>query len=92
MKNGKKPDLTRYSGTAECCAAFLLLLQEGFAVGALVLGWVVLVGTHQNAVQGAVVVAAAVVRTLLHRAGDAVVGIAAGLTEVVRVHGIDSFF
>ena len=84
--------MTRSSGTAESCAALLLLLQEGFAVGALVLGGVVLVGTHQNAVQGAVVVAAAVVRTLLHRAGDAAVGIAVGLTEAVRVHEIASYF
>lgn len=63
-----------------------LLLPEGLAIRALILGGVVLVGAHQDAVQGAVIVAAAVVGALLHGTGDAVVGTAAGMA-VGRVHG-----
>lgn len=60
-------------------------LAEGFAVGALVLGGVVLVGAHQDLVQGAVVLLAAVVGALLHGAGNAVVG-RAGMAGIVGVH------
>ena len=50
-----------------------LALAEGFAVGALVLGGICLVGTHQDAVQGAVVLAVAVVSTGLHGTLDTLV-------------------
>jgi hypothetical protein len=70
------------------------LLPEGLAVGALVLGGVVLVGAHQDPVQGAVVVRPAVMGALLHGAGNAGIGLgaAAGMAVVaVLVHGIASF-
>jgi len=53
-----------------------LLLAEGHAVGALVHGGIGLVGTHQDLVQGAVVLALAVVGALLDGALDGSVGIA----------------
>jgi hypothetical protein len=52
----------------------VLLLAEGFAVGALILGGVHLVGTHQDLIQGAVVLVTAVVGALLDGALDALVG------------------
>ena len=51
-----------------------LLLAEGLTVGALVLGGVRLMGTHQDPVQGAVVLVIAVISTLLNGALDALVG------------------
>ena len=51
----------------------LLLLAEGLAVGALVLGGVVFVGTHQDPVQGAVVLGIAVVSAGLDGAFNALV-------------------
>ena len=62
---------------------FLLLLAEGHAVGALVHGGVCLVGTHLDAIQGAVVLGVAVIGALLDGAGDALVG--------VTVHVFSSF-
>ena len=50
-----------------------LLLAEGLAVGALVHGGVALVGTYQDAVQGAVVAVGAVVSALLNGAFNALV-------------------
>jgi hypothetical protein len=50
-----------------------LLLAEGHAVGALVHGGIGLVGTHQNPLQRAVVLLAAVMGTGLHSALDALV-------------------
>ena len=50
-----------------------LFLTEGLAVSALVLGGVSLVGAHQNPVQGAVVLAVAVVGAGLNGAFDALV-------------------
>ena len=55
-----------------------LLLAEGLAVGALVLGGVHLVGAHQNPVQRAVVLVFAVVCTLLDGAFNALVGVTVG--------------
>jgi hypothetical protein len=53
-----------------------LLLAEGLAVGALVHSRILLMGAHQNAVQGAVVFAVAVVCALLNSTFDALVGFA----------------
>ena len=53
-----------------------LLLAEGLAVGALVHSGVGLVGTHQDLVQSAVVLALAVVGALMDGAFDALIGIA----------------
>ena len=50
-----------------------LLLAEGHAVSALVHGRVCLVGAHQDAVQRAVVLAVAVIRTGLDSAFNALV-------------------
>ena len=50
-----------------------LLLAEGLAVGALIHGGITFVGTHQNPVQGAVVLAVAVVSTGLDGAFNALV-------------------
>ena len=51
-----------------------LLLAEGLAVGALIHGGVLLVSTHQNAVQRAVVLGVAMVSTLLYSALNTLVG------------------
>lgn len=51
-----------------------LFLAEGLAIGALILGRVRFVGTHQDPVQGAVVFAVAVVSTLLDGAFNTLVG------------------
>ena len=50
-----------------------LLLAEGLAVGALVFGGVHLVGTHQDPVQGAVVLVLTVISTLLDGTFDTLV-------------------
>ena len=50
-----------------------LLLAEGHAVGALVHGGIHLMGANQNLVQGAVVLVAAMMGTLLDGAFDALV-------------------
>ena len=60
-----------------------LLLAEGHAVGTLVLSRIGLVGTHQNPVQGTIVLAFAVMGTLVHSALNGLVGMA--------VHKIASF-
>ena len=52
-----------------------LLCPEGLAVGALVLGGIMLVGAHQNPVQGAVVLGIAVVSAGLDGAFNALVGV-----------------
>ena len=57
-------------------AAADLLSPEGLAVGALVLGGIGLVGAHQDAVQGAVVLGVAVIGAGLDGAFDALVGMA----------------
>ena len=49
-------------------------LAEGLAVGALVLGRIGLMGTHQNPVQRAVVLTVTVVGTGLNGAFDALIG------------------
>ena len=48
--------------------------MEGHAVGALIHGGVALVGAHQDPIQGAVVLAAAVVAALMHGALDGLIG------------------
>ena len=53
-----------------------LLLPEGLAVGALVLGGIGLVGAHQNPVQRAVVLGIAVIGTGFDGTFDALVGMA----------------
>ena len=50
-----------------------LLLAEGFAVGALIHGRILLMGAHQDSIQGAVVFGIAVVSALLNGAFDALV-------------------
>ena len=53
-----------------------LLLPEGHAVGALVLGRITLMSANQNAIQRAVVCLSAVVCALMHGALDGLVSIA----------------
>ena len=53
-----------------------LLSVEGHAVGALVHSGIALMGAHQNGIQRAVVLGAAVVGALLYGAFDALVGMA----------------
>ena len=53
-----------------------LLLAEGHAVGALILGGVLLMGANLNALQRAVVLGVTVVGAALHGAGDALVCVA----------------
>ena len=55
----------------------VLLFAEALAVGTLIHGGVGLVGAYQNLIQGAVVFAGAVVRTLLDGAFNAFVGMTA---------------
>lgn len=50
-----------------------LLLTEGLAIGAVGLSGVYLVGAHHNVIQGAVILAAAVVGALLNGAFDGLV-------------------
>ena len=79
----------RQGGNAEKAAAkgcrrwIFLLLPEGLAVGALVHGRILLMGTNQDLVQGAVVLALAVVCALLDSAFDGLV--------CVAVHVFSSF-
>ena len=49
--------------------------MEGHAVGALIHSGIALVGTHQNPVQGAVILAAAVMGALMHGAFNGLVGV-----------------
>ena len=51
-------------------------LAERLAVGALILRGIGFVGTHQNSIQGAVVLAVAVISTLLDGTFDALVSMA----------------
>ena len=51
-----------------------LLLAEGHAVGALILGRIALVSTYHNTVQGAVILAFAVVSALMDGTLNALVG------------------
>ena len=53
-----------------------LLLAEGLAVGALILGGIHFVGAHQDPVQRAVVLVLAVISALLDGAFDALVSMA----------------
>ena len=52
----------------------VLLLPERLAIGALILGGVGFVGAHQNPVQGAVILAVAVIGTLRYGAFNTLVG------------------
>ena len=63
---------------AAAAAAFMpfLSLAEGLAVRALVLSGICLVGTHQNPIQRAVVLAVAVICALLNGAFDALICVA----------------
>lgn len=58
-----------------CLQSFPLLLVEGHAVGALVLGGIALVGANQNGIQRAVVLGSAVVGALAYGTLDALVGV-----------------
>ena len=63
-------------GSKSCRRKISLLFAEGLAVRALVHGGVYLMGAHQDAVQGAVVLILAVVSALLDGALNALVGMA----------------
>ena len=69
------PDSSRQKAAAATAAAAArsLLLTEGLAVGALILGRICLVGTHQNPVQRTVVLVLAVVSAGLDGAFNALV-------------------
>ena len=70
-------DSSRKKAAAENTAAnrdFVLLLAEGHAVGALVLGGIALVGAHHDLVQGAVVFLLAVMGALVDSALNGLVG------------------
>ena len=82
FRQGKNGEYTK-APSLEGAFAFRLLLAEGLAVGALILGRIDLVGAHQDPVQRAVVLVLAVVCTLLHGAFDALVG--------MTIHKIASF-
>ena len=69
--------------TAAYAAVQSLLLPEGHAVGALVLGGVCFMGTYLNAVQRAVIGGITVILTLAHSAGNALIHIG--------VHSCSSF-
>ena len=74
-----------WKNAAAVAAAFMLLsLAEGLAVSALILSRICLVGTHQNAVQRAVVLAVAVICAGLYGAFDTLV--------CIVVHNFSSFF
>ena len=60
-----------------------LLLAEGLAVGALIHGRVLLMGTNHDPIQGAVVLAVAVISALLNSAFNAFISLA--------VHIVSSF-
>ena len=91
-----KPDAVPWGGVgsilpvAPAICRPLSAFPEGLAVGALVLGGVVLVGAHRDPVQGAVVLRAAVVLALLDGAGDTAVG--SGVAAKGLVHGKASSF
>ena len=53
-----------------------LLLRKGHAVGALVHSGIAFVGTHQDAVQGAVVLIRAMVAALVYGAFNGLIGVA----------------
>ena len=61
---------------AAYCRRTKLLFTERLAVGALILGGICLMGTHQNAIQGAVVLAVAMVCAGLYGAFDGLVSMA----------------
>ena len=61
---------------SDCCREGELLLAEGLAIRALILGGVHFVSTHQNPVQRAVVLVLAVISALLDGTLDALVGMA----------------
>jgi len=61
------------NAAAKRCRIWFLALTEGLAVGALILGGIGLVGTHQDSIQGAVILAVAVVSAGLNGAFDALV-------------------
>ena len=58
------------------CRRQMLLFAEGFAVGALIHGRILLMGAHQDSIQGAVVFGIAVVSALLNGAFDALICVA----------------
>ena len=61
------------NAAATATALFSLLLAEGLTVGALILGRIHLVGTHHDLVQGAEVLALAMVSALLNSTFDTLV-------------------
>ena len=64
---------SRKTAAAEAAAIIFLLLAEGHAVGALIDSGVHFVGTHQDLVQGAEVLVATMVGTLLNGTFDTLV-------------------
>ena len=66
-----------------------LLLAEGLTVGALVHSGVLLVGTHQDAIQRAIVLGVAMVSALLYGALNTLVGMAIhGLFLLFLIYGL----
>ena len=70
-------------GSRSCRGSGKSLLAEGHTVGALIHGGVALMGTYQDAVQGAVVLAVTVMCTLLNGTFNGLVG--------VTIHSDSSF-
>ena len=70
------PGFRQEKFAAALAAAKMSLRAEGLAVGALIHGGIRLVGAHQDAIQGAVILVLAVVGALLDSALNALVGMA----------------
>ena len=66
---------SRENAAGNAAASKTLSLAEGLAVGALILGGVGFMGSHQDPVQRAVVLVLAVICALLDGTFDALVGI-----------------
>ena len=76
-KSGKKRCIANFKALQLVIAApmisICLFLAEGLAVSALIHGGICLVGTNQNTVQAAVIFIAAMMRTLLNGAFNALI-------------------
>ena len=70
-----------------CLQSFPLLLVEGHAVGALVLGGIAFMGAYQNGIQRAVVLGSAVVGALTYGTLDALVGVTAHRKYLLKSFG-----
>ena len=82
---GIRQEKNRKCGSTSLPHGCKLLLAEGLAVGALILGRINLVGAHQNPVQGAVVLGVAVVSAGLNGAFDALVCMAVHIVFLLLI-------